>query len=248
MADFEAWETYAELQRAQDYTGLVAYCEREVARNPHDLHVADRLAGAYLQNDEFDKAIEFAGRIHRPNVTRLGSGVAETCIGYLRPKRKPRSIYDHWKWSAAVVDYALTSRCLHSVMGWSISLNGKANARALANWPVQTNGAEIMRLAVILTNDAGIKICCPVDDALLIESPLDQFELAIEKTQQCMQEAGEIVLNGFKLRTDVDRVKYPERYMDGRGVEMWKKVSELLEGVHVKGTASYPLTRGVGTR
>jgi DNA polymerase-1 len=145
---------------------------------------------------------------------------------------------EYWKWSAAVVNYALTSRSLHSVMGWSISLNGKTNARALANWPVQTNGAEIMRLAVVLANDAGVKICCPVHDALLIESPLDQFESDILKTQQFMQEAGEIILNGFKLRTDVDRVIYPERYMDGRGVKMWKKVSELLEGVHVKDTTS----------
>lgn len=136
----------------------------------------------------------------------------------------------YWKWTEGVVNYALTSRQLHSAMGWAISINGKANARALANWPTQTNGAEIMRLAVILAVKAGIKICCPVHDALLIESPLDQFDTDILKTQQCMQEAGEIILNGFKLRTDVDGVESPERYMDRRGVEMWEKVSELLGG------------------
>ena len=43
-----------------------------------------------------------------------------------------------------------------------------------------------------------------------------------------MQQAGEIILDGFKLRTDVDRVIYPSRYMDGRGVKMWKKVMNLI--------------------
>jgi DNA polymerase-1 len=166
---------------------------------------------------------------------------------------------DYWKWSAAVVNYALTNRCLHSVMGWSISLNGKVNARALANWPVQTNGAEIMRLAVILATDAEVRICCPVHDALLIEARLDQFEHDIKKTQQCMQEAGEIVLNGFKLRTDVDRVRYPDRYMDERGVTMWTKISELLEArdegtrqdrewIYDNDGGGCMLTIGVGTR
>lgn len=135
---------------------------------------------------------------------------------------------DYWKWTDAVVNYALTTRTLHSTMGWSISLNGKANDRALANWPTQTNGAEIMRLAVILSVEAEIKICCPVHDALLIESPTETLAADIAKTRECMQRAGEIILDGFKLRTDVDEVVYPDRYMDGRGVEMWGKVMGLL--------------------
>lgn len=139
---------------------------------------------------------------------------------------------DYWKWSDAVVDYALTNRALHSKMGWSLSLNGKANPRSLANWPTQTNGAEIMRLAVILATEAGIKVCCPIHDALLIESPVETLDDDIEETKQIMQRAGEIILEGFKLRTDVDRVVYPDRYMDERGVMMWDKVMNLIKLSH----------------
>lgn len=135
---------------------------------------------------------------------------------------------DYWKWAAAVVDHALTSRALQSTMGWLISLNGNANPRALANWPTQTNGAEIMRLAIILATDAGVSICCPVHDALLIESPIDKLDSDIKTTQRCMQEAGEIILDGFRLRTDVETVLYPDRYMDDRGLKMWKKVMQLI--------------------
>jgi DNA polymerase-1 len=115
-------------------------------------------------------------------------------------------------------------------MGWSITLDGNPNARALANWPTQTNGAEIMRLAIILATEGGIKVCCPVHDALLIESPIETLDGDIKKTQQFMQQAGEIILDGFKLRTDVDRVVYPDRYMDGRGLKMWDKIMNLIEG------------------
>lgn len=135
---------------------------------------------------------------------------------------------DYWKWTAAVVNYALTVRSLHSVMGWSISLKGKVNDRAIANWPTQTNGAEIMRIAVILTTEAEIKVCCPVHDALLIQAPIANLDADIKRTQQLMQKAGEIILNGFKLRTDVDRVVYPDRYMDGRGRKMWGRVTNLI--------------------
>jgi DNA polymerase-1 len=137
----------------------------------------------------------------------------------------------YWKWADGVITYATTTRALHSKMGWSIGLNGKANPRALANWPTQTNGAEVMRIAVILAVEADIKVCCPVHDALLIEAPADRLAAHTVKTQQIMQRAGEIVLDGFKLRTDVYKISYPERYMDIRGAKMWKEVMGLLDDI-----------------
>lgn len=134
----------------------------------------------------------------------------------------------YWKWSNAVVNYAITGGKLHSTLGWSITIKGAANQRSLANWPVQTNGAEILRLAVILATEANIKVCCPVHDALLIESPLEHLEEDIHRCQEVMRQAGEIILQGFTLRTDVDRIHYPERYIDERGKRMWGKVSKLL--------------------
>jgi hypothetical protein len=134
---------------------------------------------------------------------------------------------DYWKWSDAVVNYAVTGGMLHSAMGWSLAINGTANQRSLANWPVQTNGAEILRLAVILATEADIKVCCPVHDALLIESSIENLEEEIRTCQRVMKQAGEIILQGFTLRTDVDRVVYPERYMDERGKRMWEKIIKL---------------------
>ena len=42
-----------------------------------------------------------------------------------------------------------------------------------------------------------------------------------------MKEASSIILGGFELATDVKFVRYPERYMDPRGVHMWNTIMKL---------------------
>ena len=79
------------------------------------------------------------------------------------------------------------------------------------------------------TTEAGIRVCCPVHDALLIEAPLSEIEATVERTQQMMKKASEDVLNGFSLRTDVKIVRHPHRYSDRRGERMWQIITELLE-------------------
>ena len=41
--------------------------------------------------------------------------------------------------------------------------------------------------------------------------------------------AARIVLNGFELGTDAHVVRYPDRYMDERGVTMWDRVMKLID-------------------
>jgi hypothetical protein len=76
---------------------------------------------------------------------------------------------------------------------------------------MQANGAEMLRLACIIATEKGIKICAPVHDALLIEAPLQDLDLAISETQAAMAKASSIVLEGFELKTDTEIVKYPQR-------------------------------------
>jgi hypothetical protein len=44
-----------------------------------------------------------------------------------------------------------------------------------------------------------------------------------------MREAGEIVLNGFQLASDAKIIRYPDRYMDPRGVKMWDTVIGIMD-------------------
>jgi len=88
----------------------------------------------------------------------------------------------------------------------------------------------MLRIACILLTEAGIRVCAPVHDALLIEAPLDALDEAIATAKFLMKEASRIVLDGFELGSDVKKFCYPERYMDKRGVVMWNKVMSLIGG------------------
>jgi len=48
-----------------------------------------------------------------------------------------------------------------------------------------------------------------------------------------MGQASDLVLGGFVLRSDVNIVRYPDRYSDKRGVQMWDRVMRLLAPTEV---------------
>jgi DNA polymerase-1 len=136
-----------------------------------------------------------------------------------------------WQWSDSAVDEAVLGGRLWTGFGWQIQTRDELNDRSLRNFPMQANGAEMLRIASILLMDAGVRVCAPVHDALLIEAPLGELDQAIATTKSLMQEASRIVLDGFELGSDVKEVRYPGRYMDKRGEVMWSKVMDLIEGL-----------------
>jgi DNA polymerase I len=104
-----------------------------------------------------------------------------------------------------------------------------SNERSLRNFPMQANGAEMLRLACCLGTERGIEVCAPVHDAVLICAPLERLEADVVRMQEAMREASRIVLDGFELGTDPQMVRYPNRYMDERGTTMWNRVMGLID-------------------
>lgn len=139
-----------------------------------------------------------------------------------------------WKWSDAAVDYAMLKGCLHTVFDWTIHIGTDANPRSLRNFPMQANGAEMLRLALCRATELGIGVCAPIHDAILIEAPLENFENTIVLTQNVMAEASAVILDGFQLRTEVKRIPFPARYMDPRGETMWNGVWNLIDQLEFK--------------
>ena len=144
--------------------------------------------------------------------------------------RKHREAFrTFWEWSDGNVDYALLHKILWTVLGWQIQVEGQPNPRSLANFPMQANGAEMLRIACILMTEAGIRVCAPVHDAVLIEAPLEELEARVQQAQELMREASRQVLGDFELTTDADIYRYPDRYRDEeRGGAFWDKVMSLL--------------------
>ena len=107
-----------------------------------------------------------------------------------------------WRWSDAAVDVAMLSGSLHTVFGWHVHVGENPNPRSLRNFPMQANGAEMLRLACCLATERGIEVCAPVHDAVLICAPLKRLDADIGKMRAIMAEASRVVLGGFELRTD----------------------------------------------
>ncbi|TYO68496.1 DNA polymerase I [Bradyrhizobium hipponense] len=133
-----------------------------------------------------------------------------------------------WAWSDAALDHAMLNGSLHTVFGWYVHVGESANPRSLRNFPMQANGAEMLRLACCLAVERGVEICAPVHDAVLISAPEERLEIDIRTTRDAMAEASRTVLNGFELSTDVKITRWPDRYMDERGTVMWERVMKLI--------------------
>jgi hypothetical protein len=135
-----------------------------------------------------------------------------------------------WAWSQRIQDAAMLTGESRTVFGWTVHVGPDARPNSLRNFPMQANGAEMMRLAACLATERGIGVCCPIHDAFLIEADAGALDDEAGRMQAAMREASELVLPGFPLRTDVKCVRHPERYADDRGREMWATVTELLNG------------------
>ena len=166
---------------------------------------------------------------------RIGQPVIQA-RNLLRLHRETYRIF--WTWSDGALDYAMLYGKLWTVFGWTIHTGENPNPRSLRNFPMQANGAEMLRLACCLCVERGIRVCAPVHDAILIEAPLETLDDTIQAAQAAMAEASRIVLDGFQLSTDVDVVRYPDRYMDKRGATMWDKVWELVDPASSSGTCA----------
>ena len=102
------------------------------------------------------EAISLAHRIARPPI------VARDLL------RAHRETYrKFWHWSDSALDHAILTGSLHTAFGWHIHVGENPNPRSLRNFPMQANGAEMLRLACWLATERGIEICAPVHDAVL---------------------------------------------------------------------------------
>jgi len=136
-----------------------------------------------------------------------------------------------WAWSDATQDEAILNGKLWTTFGWEIRVSGQVNARSLRNFPMQGNGAEMLRIACIFLTEAGIRVCAPVHDAVLIELPLVGLEQGIAKAQGLMRQASSAVLGDFELGSDAKIICHPDRYMDERGQVMWDTVMSLIQKI-----------------
>ncbi len=132
-------------------------------------------------------------------------------------------------WAEHVTAVGQLAGYLSTVFGWTLQTAYTPRATALRNFPMQANGAEMLRLACCLATERGVEVCAPVHDALLVEGDADRMDDVLEVTRAAMAEASRVVLDGVEVGTDVDVIEWPNRYADPRGRVMWERVTEILD-------------------
>ncbi|MGZ6440793.1 MAG: DNA polymerase [Pseudobdellovibrionaceae bacterium] len=165
--------------------------------------------------------------------TGLSTGKAKELL------KKHKELYsEFWEWSEAISNSCFLQNQIETVFGWKLRIdrNEDVNPRSVINFPMQANGAEILRLACIALTESGIKVCAPIHDALLIEAPLDLLEEQTKLVQHIMADASGAVLNGFRLRTTAQVTRYPNRFRTEEGEAMW----DLIQTLVLKSEEEYP--------
>jgi hypothetical protein len=135
--------------------------------------------------------------------------------------------YDQW--ARQVTDTGLLGGRLATRLGWTLHVGPGTGARSLRNFPMQSHGAEVLRLACCLATERGITVGAAVHDAALIEADADCIDDVVGATRAAMAEASRLVLYGHEVGTDAKIVRWPDRYADPRGAGMWQRVTALLQ-------------------
>jgi hypothetical protein len=150
----------------------------------------------------------------------------------------------YWKWTEKVVDHAMIYNFIRTDFGWKRRITAhknkktrkeQPNPRSIANYKIQAAGAEMMRLAACFATEAGIRICCPVHDAFLIEAPDYRVGEEVERMRACMDRASRAVLGGFAVKVDHKITTWPDRYMDEDGEVHWNQLMKYLERCEADG-------------
>jgi hypothetical protein len=149
----------------------------------------------------------------------IASGIIE------RHQRKYRCF---WEWRAEMVQTAILERRIESVFGWPLYISTSPNKRTLYNFPMQSNGAEMLRLAAWRLCEADIFPCMLIHDGILFEATNRQ---QIEHAKEIMRAAGRDTCDGFEIGVDVDQMlEGGARYRDKRPMagKMWETIMRAL--------------------
>jgi hypothetical protein len=107
-------------------------------------------------------------------------------------------------------------------------------------------GAEILRLATIAAEEAGLGVAALVHDAMMIEAPVERIDADTAVLREIMRRAARTVI-GIDIRVDYETVRYPDRYMDmserddsanPRRKTMWRQIMDLLAEVEQSSEAA----------
>jgi DNA polymerase I len=184
---------------------------------------------------------------------RYGMGIPSLARGLaMHPCQAAAIVQKHqqrypvfWKWREEIVEQAFIDRYIESEhTGWRLLLMTAPNRRTLMNFPMQSGGSEMLRLAAVRLCEAGIVPVMLIHDGILFE---ESNPKKLVDAREIMLQAGQDVCNGFEIGVDYSAIGFDpatgkitkkiigpgERYRDKRQVaqKLWATVMDALEDI-----------------
>lgn len=141
------------------------------------------------------------------------------------------NFFEYWDWINDTVAKARMDGYIKSLDGWTYFVDKNVRYTQLLNFPMQANGAAMMRLAVInAAKMNSFDLVCTLHDAIYANSATQNKEKTIEDVISCMDAACmELLCGVVKIRTDVSVYDEFTGYQDPRGKEMLHQVNAYIE-------------------
>ena len=139
----------------------------------------------------------------------------------------------YFEWIFGVIRESTLRGYFKTVYGWRFNLtsNETVNKRTLANWPLQSHGSEILRVAIIKLDELGFEISMPVHDAVLLHMTRKNFKdmrAEIKLVQKVMADSAAQVI-GKKIPVDVKIIR-DQYYQDDDNQYLWDDLySKILK-------------------
>jgi hypothetical protein len=125
----------------------------------------------------------------------------------------------------------MLNRRIESIFGWPLRISTSPNKRTLYNFPMQSHGAEMLRLAAWRLCEAGIVPIMLIHDGILFEV-MDREQ--VEHAKEIMRAAGRDVCDGLEIGVDTDQdLHNGARYRDKRPMakKMWETMMRTLQEI-----------------
>lgn len=134
-----------------------------------------------------------------------------------------------WEFRENFYLQAQMNKKVETKLGWRLKVNQHTKPRTLYNFPMQANGAEMLRLASIYAYEVGLKICATLHDSIIVECSTENVDTHSGFLAEAMARASSELLNGFVLRTEATIISYPNRYEPKKNEarKIWHLMCEL---------------------
>ncbi len=222
------------------YHGLAVMCGRT--------HYTDPVAWKNDCSDQRDKMKPLElGLRYGMSIQSLAKGLTmHPCQAAAILQKHQQRYPVFWKWREENRRTSFIDRYIESEhTGWRLLLTTSPNRRTLMNFPMQSGGAEMLRLAAVRLCAAGHRAgnVDPWDGILFEESDLEKLALA----REIMLQAGRDTCDGFEIGVDYSAIGFDpmtgkitkkiigpgERYRDKRKMaqKLWATVMDALKDI-----------------